>query len=184
VVGSGLGVFTIVLVVLCFVGARSLHVAVVASGFALGWRLAEGSGAGLGTSVGVAVTVALGAWAAATFVFHATPFFVGAIAGAVVRARMFGLLAHGERTLVLAMLFVLAVAFIAELVTQRFHSVLLAAACALGGAGLALAGLARTSPETLGLLRFPSTAREAVISGVAWLALMAAGWVVQHRPAR
>jgi hypothetical protein len=184
VVGSGLGVFTVGLMVLCFVGVRSLHVAVVASGFALGWRLAEGSGAGLGTSASVAVAVALGAWGVATFVFHAAPFFVVAIAGVVVRARLFSLLAHGEGSVVVAMLFVLAVAFIAELATQRFHSVVLAATCALGGAGLALTGLARQSPETLGLLRFPSTAREAVISGVAWLALTAAGWVVLRRPAR
>lgn len=181
--GSGLGVFAIGLV-LCLLGARSLHVAVLASGFALGWLLAEGFGAGPGISVVVAVAVAIVAWLVATFVFHAAEFLVGAVAGAVVGAKLFSLLEQGHGSVVLAVLFVLAVAFIAGLATQRYHSVVLAAACALGGAGLALSGLARAFPDALGLLRFPSTPGQAVISGAAWLALAVAGWVVQVRLAR
>jgi hypothetical protein len=117
-------------------------------------------------------------------VLRAALFFVGAIAGGVVGAKLFGLLQHGEGSIVLAVLFVLAVAFISGLATHRFHSVVLAAACALGGAGLALSGLARAFPGTLGLLRVPGSAAEAVVSAAVWLALAVGGWTVQRRPTR
>jgi hypothetical protein len=117
-------------------------------------------------------------------VLRAALFFVGAIAGGVVGAKLFGLLRHGEGSIVPAVLFVVAMAFIAGVATQRFRSVVLAAACALGGAGLALSGLARAFPRALGLFRVPSSAAEAVISTAAWLALAVCGWLVQRRVTR
>jgi hypothetical protein len=77
-------------------------------------------------------------------------------------------------------LFVAATAFIGGLVTQRFRRVALAAICALGGAALALSGLARIFPGELGFLRDPDAAWQAVTAALAWLVLAAAGWATQR----
>ncbi|WP_037065749.1 hypothetical protein [Pseudonocardia acaciae] len=181
--GSGLGVLAVGLV-LCFLGIRSLHLAVAASGFALGWLIAEGLGSGPGVAAVVGLATALGAWVVVMLVLRAALFFVGAITGGVVGAKLFGLLEHGEGSVLLAILFVVAVGFIAGLTAQRFRSAVLAVACALGGAGLALSGLARLFPGTLGLLRVPNSAAEAVISTAVWLALAGSGWAFQRRRTR
>jgi len=52
VTGVGLAVVGLLL---CFVGLRSIHLAVLASGFALGWLVAEGLGASLAVAAIVAV---------------------------------------------------------------------------------------------------------------------------------
>ena len=96
-------------------------------------------------------------------------------------AKLFGLLQQGQGSVLLALLFVLAVAFATGVATRRFHGVMLAAACALGGAGLALSGLARAFPEPLGFLRVPPTPGLAVAAAGAWLVLAVAGWAVQRR---
>lgn len=180
---SGWAVLAVGLV-LCFFGVRSLHLAVLASGFALGWLLAEPFGAGFGASLIIAGAAALAGWLLATFVFRVALFFVGAIAGAVFGAKLFGLLQQGEGSVVLAVLFVLAFAFLAGLATQRFRTLALVVVCAAGGAGLALSGVARAFPGTLGFLRTPDVAWEAIVDAVAWVALAAAGWVVQRRSPR
>jgi hypothetical protein len=64
---------------------------------------------------------------------------------------------------------------------QRFSESAVIWACAFGGAGLALSGLARIWPHTLGFLRTPDTTAEAVIDAAAWVLLGTAGWVVQRR---
>ena len=70
------------------------------------------------------------------------------------------------------------------LVTQRFHEAAVIWACAFGGAGLALTGVARAWAGTLGFLRTPHTTTGAVVSTAAWVLLAAAGWSVQWRPGR
>jgi len=49
---------------------------------------------------------------------------------------------------------------------------------AAGGAGLVLSGIACAFRGTLGFLRIPGVVWEAVVAGVAWIALTAAGWAV------
>jgi hypothetical protein len=65
--------------VLCFLGFRSLHLAVGASGFALGWLLAEGPGAAPGIAALVGLAAALGVRVVVMLVLRAALFFVGAI---------------------------------------------------------------------------------------------------------
>jgi hypothetical protein len=180
---SGLGVVAVGLV-LCFYGRRSLQVAVLASGFALGWLLAEGLDADVLTTAAVAVVTGLAGWAVTRVVAGAAVFFVGALAGGVVGAKLFGLLQQGEGSVVLALLFVAAVAVVTGVATQRFRGVMLAAACALGGAGLALSGAARTVPEYLGFLRVPPTPGLAAVAALLWLALASTGWGAQRRKGR
>lgn len=181
--GSGLGVLAIGLV-LCFLGVRSLHLAVAASGFALGWLLCEPFGASVLTTFLIAAAAAIAAWVLVVVLFRTALFFVGAMCGAVIGAKLFGLLEHGSRNIVLAVLFVAATGFIVGFVVQRFRAGVLSLACALGGAGLALSGLARTFPGFLDFLRFPQTSWHALATAAAWLALAWAGWAVQRRTVR
>ncbi|MHA6628490.1 hypothetical protein ACU61A_23885 [Pseudonocardia sichuanensis] len=181
--GSGLGVLAVGLV-LCFFGVRSLHLAVATSGFALGWLVAEPLGASVLTAFLIAVGAAVAAWVLAVLVFRTALFFVGAMCGGVIGAKLFGLLQQEGGSVVLAVLFVLASAFIVGIAVQRFRHGVLALACALGGAGLALSGLARTFPEVLGFLRYPQVPWETLVATAGWLALAGVGWAVQQRVVR
>ena len=166
---------------LCFTGVASLHGALLTSGFALAWWLADA----LGASTGVALVIALGgavlAWFLVTLVFRLAAFAVGAISGAVIGARLYGLLEGRSSSVVVALVFVVAVAALAGFLTHRFTPRLLLWVCALGGAGLALTGLARLAPDTLGFLRDPQTAAGGVIAWLAWVALAVLGGLVQRR---
>ena len=177
---SGLGALVVGLV-LCFVGVKWLPVAVLASGFALGWLITEPFNASLGVEFVVALAVAVAAWVLATFVFRAALFFVGLITGGVIGAKLFGLLQGNDHNILLGMIFVVAVAFISGIATQRFHKTVLTAMCALGGAGLALSGMARVFPDTLGFLRTPTSTAQTILATVAWLVVAILGWLVQRR---
>jgi hypothetical protein len=166
---------------LCFAGLRSLHLAVLASGFALGWLFAESLDGSLAVVAVVALSAAVVAWVLAVVVFKAALFVVGGIAGGVIGAKLFGLLQPDEGNALLAVLFVLAVAALSGLATQRFHGAVLAWACAFGGAALTLNGAARALPDALGFLRTPDTAVQAVLAMAAWLVLGVTGWSVQRR---
>jgi hypothetical protein len=177
---SGLGALVVGLV-LCFVGVKWLPVAVLASGFALGWLITEPFNASLGVEFVVALAVAVAAWVLATFVFRAALFFVGLITGGVIGAKLFGLLQGNDHNVLLGVIFVMAVAFISGIATQRFHKTVLTAVCALGGAGLALSGMARAFPDTRGFLRTPTSTAQTILATVVWLVVAILGWLVQRR---
>jgi uncharacterized membrane protein AbrB (regulator of aidB expression) len=180
---SGAGV-AVVGLLLCFAGLWSIHLALLTSGFALGWLLAESLGGSLGVVSVVALCAAVAAWFLATVVFKAALMVVGGIAGAVIGARLFGLLQGDDGSVVLAVLFTLAVGAVVGIATQRFSRGVLAWACAFGGAGLVLSGLARAFPDQLDFLRYPETTLQAVSATVIWVALGGAGWWVQRRLVR
>jgi hypothetical protein len=179
---SGLGIVAVGLV-LCFLGARSIHIAVLASGFALGWLLADAFNATPLASLAFGAVAALAAWALARVIFGLGLYIVGALAGAVVGAKLFAFLQQGQGSVVLAVLFVAATGFVAGVTTHRFRGTVLAAACALGGAGLVLSGLARAIPQVFGFLRTPQTPGMAAIAALAWIVLAVLGWAVQRRSA-
>jgi hypothetical protein len=170
--------------VLCFLGVRSLHLAVATSGFAIGWLLSETLGASVLTAFLIAAAAAIAAWVLAVVVFRSALFFVGAICGGVIGAKLFGLIEKGSGNIVLAVLFVAASAFVVGLAVQRFRHAMLSPACAFGGAGLALSGLATTFPEVLGFLRYPQLPWHTIVTAAGWLALAWAGWAVQQRTVR
>jgi hypothetical protein len=177
---TGVGV-AVVGLLLCFAGRLSVHLAVLASGFALGWLLAESLGAAPGVAAVVAACAAVVAWVLAAVVFRAALFVVGAVAGGVIGAKLFGLLQGDDGNVFLAILFAGAVAVLTGLATQRYSQGAVTWACAFGGAGLALSGVARIWPDQLGFLRIPGTPAEAVVSAAAWLVLGGLGWTVQRR---
>jgi hypothetical protein len=181
---SGVGVLLVGLL-LCFAGVASVHLAVLASGFALGWVFAESLGGSLAVIAVVALAAAVTAWILATFVLRAGLFVVGAVAGGVIGAKVFGLLQGGDdSSIVVGLVFVVAIATLTGFLTQRFHEPAVALACALGGAGLALSGAARMLPDSLGFLRTPETTVESVVATCAWVVLAAAGWTVERRVQR
>jgi hypothetical protein len=180
---SGVGL-AVVGLLLCFVGLRSIHLAVLASGFALGWLVAEGLGASLAVAAIVAVCAGVVGWLLATVVFRAALFVIGGIAGGVIGAKLFGLLEGDDGNVLLAVIFVVAVAVLTGLAAQRYHETAAIGACAFGGAGLALSGVARIWPDALGFLRTPDTTAEAVIGAAVWLVLGAIGWSVQRQLVR
>lgn len=179
-VGSGIGVIAVGLA-LCLFGVRSPHLAVVAAGLALGWLVTEPFRPSLLTASGVALATGLIAWVVAGLVFRAALFFVGALAGGVIGAKLFGLF-QGDNV-VLEILFVAAVGIVVGLAAQHLRRPVAAAACALGGAGLVLSGVARLLPVTADVFRHPAGAWQAVVAGVAWVALAVLGWVYQRRAA-
>ena len=67
---TGVGVLVVGLL-LCFAGRLSIHLAVLLSGSALGWLLADSLGASAGVAAVVAGCSAVVAWVLATFVFRA-----------------------------------------------------------------------------------------------------------------
>jgi hypothetical protein len=178
---TGVGLAVVVGLLLCFVGLRSIHLALLACGFALGWLVAEGLGASVVVAAIVAACAAVVGWVLARVVFRAALFVVGGLAGGVIGAKLFGLLEGDDGNVLLAVIFVVAVAVLTGLAAQRYHETAAIWACAFGGAGLALSGLGRIWPNTLGFLRTPDTTAEAVLSAAAWLVLGALGWTVQRR---
>jgi hypothetical protein len=99
----------------------------------------------------------------------------------VIGAKLFGLLEGDHGNALLAILFAGALAVVTGIAVQRFHESAVIWACAFGGAGLALSGVARIWPHSLGFLRTPDTTAEAIIDAAAWLLLGTVGWVVQRR---
>jgi hypothetical protein len=167
--------------VLCFLGVGSLHLAVLGSGFALGWLIAGLFNANTTTTVLVGLGCAVIAWVLVSLVFRFGAFFVGAVAGGVIGARVFQLLVTGTNKALLTTVFVVAFAGVSGLLAARYRGRFLVWATALGGAGLALAGLGRIAPNALDFLRHPDTALEGVLSFGAWLALALLGRQTQLR---
>ena len=161
--------------VLCFFGVGSLHLAVLGSGFALGYLLAELFDASTTTTVLVGLGSAIVAWVVVTLVVRFAAFFVGAVAGGVIGARIFGLVLTGDNKVLLTVVFVLAAGGLCGLLTARYRGRFLMWATALGGAGLAVSAVSRIAPDTLDFLRHPDTALEGVLSVGAWLVLALLG---------
>ena len=82
--------------VLCFFGVGSLHLAVLGSGFALGWLISGVFDANTTTTVLVGIGCAIAAWILVSLVFRFGAFFVGAVAGGVIGARVFSLFVTGS----------------------------------------------------------------------------------------
>lgn len=167
--------------VLCFLGVGSLHLAVLGSGFALGWIIAELFDASTTTTVLVGLGCAVVAWILVSLVFRFGAFFVGAVAGGVIGARIFELFVTGDNKVLLTVVWVLAAAGICGLLTTRYRGRFLMWATALGGAGLALTGLSRLAPSALDFLRHPDTPFTAVLSFAAWIVLALLGRRTQLR---
>lgn len=167
--------------VLCFLGIGSVHWAILASGFGLGWLLADLFSATVMVSLLVAAGSAVLAWVLATLVFKVASFVVGLVAGALVGARLFAAAGGRGSSVLLAVVVVVAVAVLTGLLADRYRERALLWATALGGAGLVLSGLGLMWPGGLGFLRDPTSGWQQVFTSLIWVALGAFGWVTQRR---
>jgi len=174
-------VVLVVGVVLCFLGIGSVHVAILASAFGLGWLLGDLFGATALTALIIAAGTALIAWALVTLVFKAAWFVVGLIAGALIGARLYGILAAGDRSALLATVVVVATALAFGFLADRYKGRVILWATAIGGAGLILGSLGRIWPDSLGFLHDPEAGLQQVTSTLLWVVLAAAGWLTQRR---
>ena len=174
-------VILLVGLVLCFLGVGSIHLAVLASGFGLGWLLADLFHADAWTSLLGALGSAVIGWVLVTLVFKFASFFVGMITGALIGARLYSILTPGEASIVLAAVVVVAVAIVFGFLADRYRKRVLLWATAIGGAGLVLSSLGLIWPQDLGFLRDPQAGVEQVTSTLLWVALSAGGWLTQRR---
>ena len=167
-------------IVLCFFGVGSLHVAILASGFGLGWVLADIFGATEWTALIIAAAGAVISWVLVTLVFKVAAFFVGVITGSLIGARLAAVLTPGQGNIALTVVLVVAVAVAFGFLADRYRSRVLLWTTAIGGAGLILSSLGLIWPGTLGFLRDPAAGAEQVTSTLLWVALAAGGWLTQR----
>lgn len=165
---------------LCFLGIGSLHVAVLASGFGIGWLLADVFGASDGTALLIAAGSAVIGWVLVTLVFKVAAFFLGVITGALIGARLAAVVTPGSGGVLLAIVLVLLVALLVGLLADRYRRRALLWATAIGGAGLILSSLGLIWPDQLGFLRDPQAGVQQVTSTLLWVALAAGGWITQR----
>lgn len=169
--------------ILCFWGAKSLRLTVLAAGFAGSWVLAEAFGASLGVAAVVAGVSAL-AVLVLTLIFARFLFFVvGAGVGVLIGARLFTLLStrseNGHGDVLLGLLFVAAVAIVCGFLANRFRRWFVVWATALAGSALLLAGIGHLGPGA-GELSRPGSTASSMVSGVLWLAIAYLGARVQR----
>lgn len=174
-------VILIVGIVLCFFGVGSIHVAVLASGFGLGWLLADLFHSDVWASLLIALGSAVIGWILVTLVFKFASFFVGIITGALIGARLYAVLTPGEASIPLAIVVVVAVSLVFGFLADRYRKRVLLWATAIGGAGLILSSLGLIWSDALGFLRDPQAGVQTVTSTLIWVALAAGGWLTQRR---
>jgi hypothetical protein len=168
-------------VVLCFFGIGSVHLAIMASGFGLGWLLADLFGASGWTTLIVAVGTALILELLVALIFKIARFVVGMVAGSLIGAKLYSVTAGGDRNLLLAAVVVVATALVFGFLADKFRERVLLWATAIGGAGLILSALGLIWPDTLGFLRHPGPGGEQALSTALWAALAVGGWLTQRR---
>jgi hypothetical protein len=166
--------------VLCFLGIGSLHYAVLACGFGVGWLLANVFGANVAWTLLAAVGGALLGWVFARLLFGAVSFVLGAVVGAVVGARLYVLLDSGDADWLLAAVVTISMAVASGFLAVRFRERFLLWGTAIGGAGMAISGLSRAVTDLDELSR-PSDGPSSVVSTATWVALSIAGVLVQRR---
>ncbi len=166
---------------LALAGIWSVRLALATAGAGAAWLVADAFGAALGT--GLLIAAAGGVVALFTGLLAARILFfaLGAVVGAVIGARLFSILDTGEASVVLAVVFVPAVAVVGGVVVEKWRERFIGWATAIGGAGLVLTGLGRWAPSSLGFLRNPQDYGEQLIAFVAWVALAVLGRLVQKR---
>ena len=168
-------------VVLCFLGVGSVHLAVLASSFGLGWLLADLFDASAGTALIIAAGTAVISWALITLVFKFARFFIGVIAGALIGARLYAIFSPGDTSVVLAVVVVDATAVVFGFLADRYKGRVILWATAISGAGLIMSSLGHIFPDPLGFFHDPQAGVQQVTSTLIWVALSAAGWFTQRQ---
>ncbi|MGW0044230.1 TM7S3/TM198-like domain-containing protein [Rhodococcus sp. NPDC003348] len=176
---SGIAVL-LVGALLCFYGIRSMHLAVLAAGFGLGWLIADLFNASVWTLVLFGLIGAVVSWIVTTLVFKFSAYFIGGLTGAMAGAKLADVLQPGDNNWALSAIVILALAVAAAFLADKFRARALLWLTSIGGASIMLSGLGSMS-GAFEFLRHPEAGWEQVTSTLVWIALSAAGWIVQRR---
>lgn len=165
---------------LCFYGIRSMHLAVLAAGFGVGWLVSDLFNASLATLFLFGLIGAVTAWVVTTLVFKFSAYFIGGLTGAMVGAKVADVLQPGDNNWALSAIVIVAVAVAAAFLADKFRARALLWLTSIGGASMMLTGLAGLN-GALEFLRHPEAGWQQITSTLAWIALSVAGWIVQRR---
>jgi hypothetical protein len=165
---------------LCFAGALSVRMAILAAGFGVGWLLAEVFDASWGTALLVGLAGAAAAWLCTLVLASVLMFVEGAVIGALVGAKLFVIADRGHSDGVLAIVFVPTVAVLCGLLANHWRYRFLMWATAIAGAGLLLSGLGRLGADSTRLLWRPESTGASAVFTIAWVALAVIGHNVQR----
>ena len=174
------GLLIVIGALLCFMGALSTRLVVLACGFGASWLLANALGPTTTTALLIALAGALATLVLTLLVSRLLLFVTGCVIGAVVGARLYVLLSADGDSVLLAVIFVPAVAVVCGFLAQRYQRRFVMWGTALAGAGLILSGLGR-GPESFDFLREPDDGPSSVAYTVIWVALAVVGQQVQRR---
>lgn len=173
-------VLVLVGVLLAVGGIWSIRLVLVCAGAGAAWLVADAFGASAGTSALIAAASGLLALLVGVLAARVLFFVVGLVVGAVVGARLFTILDTGDASVLLAVVFVPAVAVVGGVALERWRERLVGWVTAIGGSALVLAGLGRVDSD----VRFvsdPGDYGEQAISVAAWVLLAVLARVVQRR---
>ncbi|MEU6562907.1 DUF4203 domain-containing protein [Nocardia nova] len=172
-------VVVLVGVLLCFYGIRSVHLGVVAIGFGIGWLIADLFDVSFWTLLLFGLIGAVVTWVVVSLVFKFASYVIGGLTGAMVGAKLAAVFQPGDKNWALSMIVILAVCVAGAFLADRFRERALLWLTSLGGASMVLSGLGRMS-DHLEFLRSPDTGWQEFLATAAWIALSAAGWIVQR----
>ena len=164
---------------LCFYGIRSVHLGVLAIGFGIGWLIADLFNPSFWALVLFGLVGAVSSWVVTTLVFTFAAYVIGGLTGAMAGAKLAAVVQPGDKNWALSLIVILAVCVAGAFLAERFRARALLWLTSIGGASMMLSGLGRMS-DHLAFLRFPDTGWQEVFAAVAWIALSAAGWIVQR----
>ena len=165
---------------LALLGTRSVRLLFFASGFGLGWLLAAAFSAPAMVSVVVGLAGGVAAFLLGLVATRVAFFAMGALVGAVVGARFLEIVDRGDTSVLLALVFVPAVAICSAIAVQRWREGFLGWVCAIGGSALVLSGLGRVFPDALLFLSDPQTTGSQLLSTGLWVVLAVVARGVQR----
>jgi hypothetical protein len=164
-------VLVLIGLVLGFVGVRSLKLSMALVGFAAGWFLADVFDSSATTDILIGLAGAVSAFLLTLFAARLIFWLLGAVTGVVVGAKLFFVVDQGDSSLVLAFVFIPAVAIAGAFLAEKMRHRFMRWATAAAGAALTLSGLGLVAPSSLGFLRDPQKPSTQTMSFVIWVAL-------------
>lgn len=174
------GLMVIVGLVLAIAGIWSVRLVLITAGAGAAWLLADAFEASTGTALLIAAGGGLLAFVVGLIAARILFFAVGSIVGAVVGARVFAILDTGDASILLAVIFVPAIAVLGAIAAEKWRQRFLGWACAIGGSGLVLSGLGRMAPDSLGFLSDPTGPASQATSTLLWIGLAIVGRLAQR----
>jgi hypothetical protein len=166
---------------LAVAGIWSVRLVLVSAGAGAAWLLADAFGAGAATGLLIAAAGGVLAFVTGLLAARAVFFVVGLMVGAVIGARLFAILDTGDASVLLAVVFVPAVAVVGGVALGRWRERLVGWATAIGGSALVLAGFGQLDADLPGFLGEPEAYGQQAGAVVVWIALAVLGRVAQRR---